>query len=62
MVTYGVRVCLDGGQKFEFENVTEYGINEETRAVYVCVNGYRQFFNFDRVLYVGRIFDLDENN
>lgn len=57
--TYEIIVVFKNGQQLILNHVTEHGMYPD-RIASVVTNGYRQFFNFDEILYWGRTFDLME--
>lgn len=59
METYKVRIAFIDSSQIELDNVSNYRINTGTGMVEVVIDGYRQFFNINKVLYVGRVKDLD---
>ncbi len=59
MKTFPVIVKLADGEKLDLDHVSNYSINGEKRIADVEINGYRQFFNLDYVVYIGRAFDLE---
>lgn len=54
-----VRVYLTNGEVIEFDNASNYSVNKENHVLLVEVNGYRQIFNMDYVIFVGRAIDID---
>lgn len=60
--TNRIRVKFVDGSVMELSGVSSYGLDETNKFAYLVINGYRQFFNFDHVLYIGRVFDLYEGS
>ena len=53
-------IVFKNGQKLYIHDVTDYRMSDNSKYISVTKNGYRQFINFDEVLYVGREFDLEK--
>lgn len=60
-VSYSIVIAFKKGDKKIIHGVTNYSIDAENRYAKVEKNGYRQFFNFDEILYIGRKFDLEDS-
>lgn len=61
MVTYDVEIKFTDGSKILLQKVSDYEVDNSDKCVSVMINGYRQFFNFDHIIYIGRVFDLYGN-
>lgn len=59
MGVYRLRIKTIDGEKIELENVSKYSVNAESGLATVEINGFKQFFNFNAIKYIGRTFDLD---
>lgn len=53
-------IVFKNGQKLYIHGVNDYRLSDNGKYISVTKNGYRQFVNFDEVLYVGREFDLEK--
>ncbi len=53
-----VEICFTDNHKMILKNVRDYNWNGETHMLSVTVGDYRQFFNTDYVMYIGRREDL----
>ena len=62
MTTYTVLVKFSDGTEMEIKNASGYSLRVEDRFISVEVNKYRQFFNMDSVMFIGRKYDLRGEN
>ncbi len=53
-----VEICFTDNHKMILKNVKGYNWNGETHMLSVTVGDYKQFFNTDYVMYIGRREDL----
>lgn len=59
MNCYKVKVYLMNGEVIEFDNVSNYSVDKEHHVLLVEVNGFRQIFNMDYVIFAGKAIDID---
>lgn len=53
-----IKICFTDHRQMTLENVSDYSWNGETHLLSVTIGNYRQFFNTDHIMYVGRVEDL----
>lgn len=55
---YSLLIKFIDGEELILKSVTSYGISDDGKRYIVWKNGYNQVFNFASVKYIGRWFDL----
>lgn len=59
-MTYEIIIRFTDGSKIILPNVKSCTWKNELGCLMVEINGYRQMFNLNSIMYVGRTFDLGE--
>lgn len=57
---FDIFIRFTDGSKMILSNVKSYTWNNNMNCLMVEINGYKQMFNLNSVMYVGRVFDLGE--
>lgn len=57
---YDIFIRFTDGSKIILPNVKNYTWKYDMGCLMVEINGYRQMFNLNSVMFVGRVFDLGE--
>ena len=57
METYELKARFKDGHEVKLKGVSDYGIKND--FWYAIKNGYKIFFNPDEVVYMGRVFDIE---
>lgn len=57
---YDIFIRFTDGSKIILPNVKSYTWKHDMGYLMVEINGYRQMFNLNSVMFVGRVFDLGE--
>lgn len=60
MVTYDVLIKFVDGNSKTISGVNGFAANTDSQCFIVEKNGYRIFISIERVLYIGRAFDIGE--
>lgn len=57
---FDIFIRFTDGSKMILPNVKSYTWNNNMNCLMVEINGYKQMFNLNSIMYVGRVFDLGE--
>lgn len=57
---YDIFIRFTDGSKIILPNVKSYTWKHDMGCLMAEINGYRQMFNLNSVMFVGRVFDLGE--